>query len=67
MSVENVDEHLISSKGLSKILGVSVNTLTAWRIRDKKAGKAPRIPFFKIANKIRYKLVDVKEFIRKHE
>jgi uncharacterized protein YjcR len=69
MNTKNIDSYpvLITSKRLAEILGVSANTLTSWRIMDKKMEKKPRIPFLKLGNKVRYKLSDVKIFIESKE
>jgi excisionase family DNA binding protein len=69
MNIKDIDSHpiLITSKELAEILGVSANTLTSWRIIDKKMEKKPRIPFLKLGNKVRYKLSDIKKFIESNE
>lgn len=67
MNREDADEHLVTSKRVSEMLGISVNTLTAWRIIDKKREQKPRIPFLKIGHKVRYRLTDVRRFIEKYE
>ncbi len=46
-------ENLITEKELSNIIGKSINTLRAWRKKDK-------IPYYRFGSRIiRYKLSDV--------
>ena len=53
-------ERLLTPDDVSRILGIKVQTLAAWRCR-----KRYRLPFVRSGRLVRYRASDVDEFIRR--
>ncbi|NVM36314.1 MAG: helix-turn-helix domain-containing protein [Candidatus Lokiarchaeota archaeon] len=51
----------LNSKEAAQILGVVENTLKTWRYK-----KTHNIPYYKIANRVKYKKDDLIEFMEKN-
>jgi len=58
---------MLSSDEAAKYLGLSVNTLAAWRTRAiNNVGYWKHIPWVKERNRIYYRKSDLKDFLRKY-
>lgn len=54
----NTQQNLLTPIEVSKILGVSVETLNVWRATNRY-----QLPYVKAGRLVRYRLIDVNEFI----
>ena len=56
---------LLNSKEVAEILGIKMTTLRKWRWEDKH--RRQRLPFVKISRLVRYKMSEIKKFIKNNE
>lgn len=56
---------LLNSEEVARILGIKITTLRKWRWEDKN--RKQRLPFVKVSRLVRYKISEIKKFIRNNE
>lgn len=56
--VNTVEQRLLNTEQAAEVLGIKASTLPVWRHRGD-----PAIPFCRIGRSVRYKLVDLHDYI----